>query len=81
MALFHRLLYLSGSHHSHCGPCAPAETVMRKVITQYLLIIHLSSEHLGGHPVGGAHGGQRLLVLSLTAERGKRGRGEKEARC
>lgn len=48
--------------------------VMRKAIHQYLLIIHFSSEHLRGHPVGGADDGQRLLVFFLAAERGKRKR-------
>lgn len=45
--------------------------VMR--IHQYLLIIHFSSEHLRGHPVGGADDGQRLLVFFLAAERKEEG--------
>lgn len=35
----------------------------------YLLIIQLSSQNFRGHPVGGAHNGQRLLHDSITAKR------------
>lgn len=49
-----------------------------KEICQYLLIIHLSSEHLWGHPVGGADNSQGLLVFFLTAEQ-SRGKKKKKA--
>lgn len=64
-------------HHTHCGPWTLATIcswkVMKTAICWYLLIIHLSSEHLRGHPVGGADDSQRLLVLLLTAVREEAG--------
>lgn len=35
--------------------------------TVYLLIVQLPSEDFRGHPVGGAHDGQRLLPHTVTA--------------
>lgn len=32
----------------------------------YLLVIHLPSQHLWGHPVGGANDSQRALLLVLA---------------
>lgn len=72
-------VYLTSFHHTHCGPWTLATIwkLSKTASCQYLLIIHLSSEHLRGHPVGGADDSQRLLVLflTLTAEdRKQRGR-------
>lgn len=73
-------VYLSSSHHAHCGPWTSETTCswseVKKVSCQYLLIIHLSSEHLRSHPVGGANHSQRLLAFFLTA--GKQEREEKQ---
>lgn len=72
-------VYLSSSHHAHCGPWTSETTCswreVKKVSCQYLLIIHLSSEHLRSHPVGGANHSQRLLAFFLTA-----GKQEREAK-
>lgn len=77
MLYFTALVYLSGFHHTRCGPWPLATfcswRVTRMAISQYLLIIHLSSEHLRGHPVGGANHSQRFLVFFLTAEREEEG--------
>ncbi|TNN33155.1 hypothetical protein EYF80_056677 [Liparis tanakae] len=37
----------------------------------YLLIVQLPSQNFRGHPVGGAHDGQRLLPYSITAKKAR----------